>query len=272
MSMLSRAPSNPSTHKCATHAAAARGKRFRERHPARVKKKSRHKMLKSKYQITPEQYDLLLARQDGLCAICRKPQHPENHSLCVDHDHTTGQVRELLCHNCNQALGLMQENYQEFSRYLMRHNPDRSWDRYFLDIAATASGRSIDRSTRVGAVIVQDRVPISTGYNGFPRGIDNTIDSRHERPAKYLWTCHAEENAILNAARVGVSTLEGTLYVTPMAPCSRCARAIIQSQISRVVIEDRQTRGDWAEDFAIAWEMLQEAGVELHRVVSARTK
>lgn len=62
--------------------------------------------LKTKYGITPEQYDEMLKAQDGCCAICRSPTPGiRGQSFCVDHDHTTGRIRGLLCGKCNRALG-----------------------------------------------------------------------------------------------------------------------------------------------------------------------
>lgn len=89
----------------------------------------------------------------------------------------------------------------------------------------------------MGAVIVgEDRTPGPNGYNGFPRTIDDERVARHARPAKYLWTEHAERNAIYNAARVGVAVKGCTIYVTHM-PCTDCAPAIIQVGIKRVVVD-----------------------------------
>ena len=79
-----------------------------------------------------------------------------------------------------------------------------SWDDFFFDMCQVVSAKSKDPSTKVGAVIVNSgNSIISTGFNGFPIGIDDHVESRYERPEKYLWTCHAEENAIAFAARNG---------------------------------------------------------------------
>jgi len=81
-----------------------------------------------------------------------------------------------------------------------------TWNRYFLDLAALAATRSKDHSTKVGAVIVDTmRNVIATGYNGFPAGINDDLEERHQRPMKYFYTVHAEENAILSAARRGAA-------------------------------------------------------------------
>src|SRR5678816_3286831 len=87
------------------------------------------------------------------------------------------------------------------------------WDIRFLREAARIATWSKDRSTKVGCVIVGPSREIrSTGYNGFPRGVNDDVDERHARPMKYAYCEHAERNAIYNAARVGIP-LEGcTLY------------------------------------------------------------
>lgn len=140
----------------------------------------------------------------------------------------------------------------------------KNWDEYFMDIAKLVSTRSKDRSTKVGALVVRDKTILSTGYNGFPRGVDDTIEERYERPLKYVWTVHAEENALLHAAREGISINGSTMYVT-LHPCSTCAKAIVQCGIKEVVVED-DDNPRFAEDFKVAKTILEEAGVTIrHR-------
>lgn len=133
------------------------------------------------------------------------------------------------------------------------------WDEYFMAIAKLASTRSKDRSTKVGAVIVRDKTILSTGYNGFPRGVDDTVEARYERPLKYIWTVHAEENALLHAAREGISINGSTMYAT-LHPCSACAKSIVQCGIKEVIVEDDENPR-FTEDFKIAKEIFAEAGV-----------
>ncbi len=116
-----------------------------------------------------------------------------------------------------------------------------NWDHRFMELARHIGQWSKDRSFGVGCVIVgPDREIRSTGYNGFPREVDDNVEERHERPAKYAWTEHAERNAIYNAARMGTALKGCTMYV-PWYPCMDCARAIIQSGISWLVCE----QPDW---------------------------
>jgi dCMP deaminase len=135
-------------------------------------------------------------------------------------------------------------------------------DAHFMDLAGVVSRPSKDRSTKVGAVVVgPDNEIRTTGYNSFPRGINDHVEARHERPAKYRWTEHAERNAIYNAARVGTPLKGCRLYVT-LAPCMDCARAVIGAGISEVITTDVQNQR-WSDEQWEAQTMLEEAGVTL---------
>jgi dCMP deaminase len=139
-----------------------------------------------------------------------------------------------------------------------------NWHKRFMDLALHIASWSKDRSTKVGCVIVGPHNEIrATGYNGFPRGVDDDVDERHARPAKYRWTEHSERNAIYNAARIGVP-LEGCRMYLPWFPCVDCARAIVQSGIGRlIVMKPDLTHETWGEEHKQAFELLSEAGVEM---------
>ncbi len=112
-----------------------------------------------------------------------------------------------------------------------------SWDDYFIGVAILASMRSKDPGTQVGCCIVgEDKIILSTGYNGFPKGCsddDYPWDREGEHNCtKYPFVVHAELNAILNA---GGKSLAGATVYTTLFPCNECAKAIIQSGITRVV-------------------------------------
>ncbi len=142
------------------------------------------------------------------------------------------------------------------------------WDNYFLDIAEVVRGKSKDPSTKCGAVIVgQDKQIVSTGFNGFPRGIDEVDPQRWERPVKYQFVEHAERNAIYNAARTGVLLAGCTLYLVgfgpPTVPCVECAKAIIQSGITRVCGRAYKAVPEtWVDNYDFAAALLKEADVE----------
>jgi dCMP deaminase len=136
------------------------------------------------------------------------------------------------------------------------------WDKRFLDLAQHVGQWSKDRSRKVGCVIVGPHREIrAIGYNGFPRGIDDDSAARHERPAKYLWTEHAERNAIFQAARIGVS-LDGCTMYLPWFPCMACARALVQAGIARLVAARPDTLDPtWGEEFNSALALLKEADI-----------
>lgn len=137
-----------------------------------------------------------------------------------------------------------------------------TWDEYFMHIAKFISSKSKDRSTKVGCVLVgEGNEVLSTGYNGFPRGIDDDLDYRHERPEKYLWTEHAERNAIYNAARVGIRLIGCRAYV-PWYPCVDCVRGLIQVGINELIAY-RPDFSDarWGEQFVKTSEILDASGV-----------
>ena len=124
------------------------------------------------------------------------------------------------------------------------------WDIRFLKLATHISEWSKDPSTKVGCVVVgPDREIRSTGFNGFPRGIQDSDDRLTNRDLKYPLICHAEENAIMHAARIGLALKGCTAYVT-WPPCTRCARSLIQAGVSEIVIPSGLEIPDrWRDDF-----------------------
>lgn len=136
------------------------------------------------------------------------------------------------------------------------------WQERFVKLAEHIASWSKDNSTKVGAVIVDDTKRIvSTGYNGFPQGVNDDVISRHERPTKYLYFEHAERNAIFTAGRNGVS-LQNTTLICTMFPCADCSRAIIQSGI-KTVISPKPSEERWSDSHEAALAMLTEAKVEV---------
>jgi dCMP deaminase len=135
------------------------------------------------------------------------------------------------------------------------------WAKRFMDVAQVVAQWSKDPSTKVGAVAVDmDNRVLETGYNGLPRHVEDRTE-RMERPQKYMWTAHAEENLVAHAAR---DRLDGaTVYVTHMC-CASCTRMLINAGVARVVVGPGVTSMP-LEQFEIARTMLSEAGVELVR-------
>ena len=137
-----------------------------------------------------------------------------------------------------------------------------SWDVYFMRLAELASTRSKDPSTKVGSIIVDKNYnTLSTGYNGLPRGVEDSAERLENREIKYKCILHAEENAILSGTN-DRNFEGGTIYTWPLAPCSNCASKIIQVGIKRVVFLRHEPRDNFGFDLDI--EMFNEAGVEWH--------
>lgn len=138
------------------------------------------------------------------------------------------------------------------------------WDLRFLRLALSIGNWSKDRSRQIGAIVVgEGRSILAVGYNGFPRGVSEAADERHHRPEKYLWTEHAERNAIYDAAKRGVA-LDGSTMYLPWYPCADCARAIIQSGIIVLVALRSEVREPiWDDHFRVSSSMLTEAGLQV---------
>lgn len=139
------------------------------------------------------------------------------------------------------------------------------WDRRFVELARHIAEWSKDPSTRVGCVAVgSDREILSTGYNGFPRGVadDERLEDREQ---KYPIIVHAEENVIAHAARLGVP-LRGASVYTSFPPCSRCARLLIQAGVREVVSPNVTIPERWREDVDRARSLLIEARVMVRTV------
>jgi dCMP deaminase len=142
-----------------------------------------------------------------------------------------------------------------------------NWKEYFQNIARQVRFKSKDKYTQIGAVIVdQHNAIVSTGYNSFPRGINDDVPSRQERPEKYYWFEHAERNALYNAARIGVSTENCTMYLTCGIPCADCARGIINAGITKIVCETNGSGAKgalWDEHIQRSLIMFNEANVKV---------
>ncbi len=112
--------------------------------------------------------------------------------------------------------------------------PRASWDEYFMNIAKVVSSRSTCPRKYVGAVIVRDRTILSTGYNGSIRGLPHCTEVGHMMENDHcVATIHAEANAIIQAAKNGVTIDGGTVYVTA-SPCWNCFKTIANAGIMRI--------------------------------------
>jgi len=141
-----------------------------------------------------------------------------------------------------------------------------SWDEFFIKLTRLIAEKSKDQSTKCGCVIVgPDNEVRSMGYNGLPRGMEY-VEEVHQRPYKYMVFEHAERNAIYNAVRMGLSLKDCTAYVTG-PPCCDCARGLIQSGITRVVIPEHHNFVDrkddtWTTSCSVAEYMFRQTNVK----------
>lgn len=144
-----------------------------------------------------------------------------------------------------------------------------SWDEYFFNVARQTAKNSKCFSRHIGAVVVKDKSIVGTGYNSPPRGvptcdkrwgIDKSLGEVSEKELKHLVgecprkvlgyksgegmdlcvASHAEESAIVNCARMGISTKDASLYLTCNVPCGKCAVKIINSGIKEVIVTGLQ--------------------------------
>lgn len=142
-----------------------------------------------------------------------------------------------------------------------------SYDEYFMEMARVVSKRSTCLRRKVGAIIVKEKHILSTGYNGAPKGLKHCSEvgcirqkmnvkrgERHE----LCRGLHAEQNAIIQAAVFGVSIKGGILYTTH-APCSVCAKMLINAGIKEIIYEN-----EYPDELAM--NMLEESNIRIRRL------
>jgi dCMP deaminase len=150
----------------------------------------------------------------------------------------------------------------------LEHNLTRmadrpSWDSYFIQIAHLVASRATCPRRSVGAVIVRDKRILATGYNGAPRGLphcppggpENDWPNGCMRAGHCIRSLHAEQNALLQAAMIGIPCEGASMYVT-CQPCNACAKMIINAGITKVIYE-----GDYPDDFSK--ELFRDAGLDV---------
>lgn len=141
-----------------------------------------------------------------------------------------------------------------------------SWDEYFMQIARVVAARATCDRGRSGCVITKDKQVLVTGYVGSAKGLPHCDEVGHDmktvthedgtKSEHCMRTTHAEQNAIVQAAKLGVSINEGTLY-SKMTPCLACARMIVNAGINRVVCEKKYQLAEESE------KIFEQAGVKL---------
>lgn len=140
-----------------------------------------------------------------------------------------------------------------------------SWTHYFISLAFLIAQRSLDESTKCGAVVVaKDNTILSVGYNGPPRGCDDSLVPQ-TRPEKYLWFLHAEEAAIVNAARSGICLKGATFYITG-APCARCVRKMISVGAEKIIFGGVNAKCVDKEDEKAIRDMMKDRDIEMVKI------
>lgn len=139
-----------------------------------------------------------------------------------------------------------------------------------MQIAHLVATRSTCQRRAVGAVIVRERRILTTGYNGAPRGLQHcpADGPQHDWPngcmraGHCIRSLHAEQNALLQAAMIGVPCEGSTIYVT-CQPCNSCAKMVINAGIRTVIYE-----GDYPDPFSL--ELFRDSKMEVFRYVGER--
>lgn len=139
------------------------------------------------------------------------------------------------------------------------------WDNRFMELAKLVGTWCTCNRRNVGAVIVKDKRIIATGYNGAPSGVENCLErgyclrNKLQIPsgtkAETCYAVHAEQNAITQAAKLGIAVNGSTIYITHQ-PCTICTRLLINSRIKRIVYGY-----EYPDEFSL--QLLNEAGIEL---------
>lgn len=142
------------------------------------------------------------------------------------------------------------------------------WDIRYIKLAKGISGWSKDPSRKIGAVCIGKHGQVlSQGFNGFPRGVNDYHERLNNREEKHKFIVHAEMNCIYNACLNGTSLEGSTIYVYGLPACSECAKGIIQSGISRVVIhvpeEYMNNYKRWSDSWELSRLMFEEVGINV---------
>jgi dCMP deaminase len=139
------------------------------------------------------------------------------------------------------------------------------WHKRYIELARNISTWSKDPSRQIGAVAISDSGQVlATGYNGFPRGIEDTPERYENKETKYKLVVHAEMNCIYNATYNGVSLEGSSLYIWGLPPCSECAKGMIQVGVRNVYYSyGQQIPQKWLESLETTIELFKESGVTL---------
>ncbi len=149
----------------------------------------------------------------------------------------------------------------------MEENVRPTWDEYFMAIVSDVATRSTCCRRKVGAILVKDKRIIATGYNGGPTGLAHCLDIGCLREKLNIPSgqqhelcrgVHAEQNAIIQAARYGVDTDGSVLYCTTQ-PCAQCTKMLLNAGVKEIVFRDGYPDG-------LALDLLQESGIAFRKI------
>ena len=220
-------------------------------------------------KVKNEDHDGYMIANDGefLAKIVLK----EN-KIVIKNVHPTTNERNKILEQITQDIGFTNltlatesevDDLIEYYKNGKRHkNVIEDYDIRYMRLAREFSTWSKDPSTRLGAVAIseENKIVLSQGYNGFPRGIKD--DYRlYIRKLKYDHIVHAEMNVIYNAYQNGISLKGSTLYVFGLPVCLECANALIQVAFKRIVICDTKNDERWNKSFEVTLNKLKEAGI-----------
>ena len=140
--------------------------------------------------------------------------------------------------------------------------PDK-WDRRFLEAAKCVSLWSPDPSSKIGAIAIStENLPLSWGWNAFPRKIHSMVESSVDQETKYKYVIHAEANIIYNSTRGNISLKDSTFYVYGIPPCLDCAKAIIQVGAKRIITFCQcETSQKWIDSYKDSVELFREVDI-----------
>jgi dCMP deaminase len=182
--------------------------------------------------------------------------------------HLVGKMAKITIRN-DVPLEKLKSKVEKFTKdNLFKYQDGRpNWDEYFMAIAQAVKARCTCMSSKKGALIVKNKQIVSTGYNGSPKGIIHCTKGGCIRcTARHLGKmksgeyhkpcicCHAEENAIVQAAHNGISTKDATIYST-FTPCTACCKMIINAGIRKVI-----AKTIYPDD--VGTKLLKDAGIE----------
>lgn len=140
---------------------------------------------------------------------------------------------------------------------------NEKWVNRFMGLAREVSTWSKDPSSQLGAVAVNDdRQILSIGYNGFPRGMNDSDYLYADRESKYPRVVHAEMNVIYNATYNGISLKDSTVFVYGLLICSECAKGLIQVGVKQVYMKCINNPEKWKEEFKKSQDYFSESNIK----------